>query len=181
MKRSTLISAVLFTGLFSFNAAGQTKTKTNSQPTVLNQPVAKIDKKIAGVDSSIGKAMATASRAKDVAKEATVMAKDFIAIFGSKTPNEGAIVIPAIEFDDANLATLIAAVKDRKEIKKATVEYTDGTATIKMTFRGKSQADFWLELPKELREAFKMKSKHQNNILVEYKAATANKDQLVQN
>jgi hypothetical protein len=174
MKRTTFITVILFAGLFSINIAAQIKSKASSQPTTQTQAASEFDKKIGQVDTTIGKAKATVTKTKEAVK-------DFIGLFGSKTPNEGAVVIPAIEFDNENLESLVKAIKDRKEVKKATLEYTDGTATIKITLKTKAQADFWSELPKELKDVFKMRSKQENNILVEYKASAANKEQLAQN
>jgi hypothetical protein len=149
----------------------KSKTATDTKQTPSNS---KVDKQIDQVDTTMSKAKTTATKGEQTFK-------DIIGIFGSKTPNEGTVIIPSIEFEDANLESLIKAIKDRKEVKKASLEYSNGTAVIKLLLRSKAEADFWNELPKELKEVFKMVSKKENNIQVTYRPNTAVKAQLAQN
>lgn len=181
MKRTIILAAVIVTGLFSINAGAQQKRSStdNSKSTTQTgtkstQSDSKVDKKIDQVDTTMSKAKNTTAKGEQTFK-------DIIGIFGSKTPNEGTVIIPSIEFEDANLESLVKAIKDRKEVKKAVLEYSNGTAVIKLTLKAKAEADFWNELPKELKEVFKMASKKENNIQVTYRPNTPVKIQLAQN
>ena len=161
MQYRTLISPILLVCFFTINAAGQARSKSSSSTTATKeqQPYSEAEQKMADADSTVATSKRMLEKAKTTFKD----------VFGSKEPGEAAVIIDKIEFDDDNLQLLESAIKDRKEVKKASTEYDNGTATIRIILRGKSEADFWNDLPKELKEVFRLKNKKENIIHVEYR------------
>lgn len=161
-----LIAIVVFTMTASLVSA-QTNTRNTNTKTTNNQANGtttkqnKVDKNLDEANESMDNATETTEKAKNTLDR-------FSKIFKPKTANEAIVIIPDIEFEDENLEKLLDAVKDLKDVKKASLDYTDGVATINATLKNKATTDFWTDLPKDIRAIFKMKSKKETSILVAY-------------
>jgi hypothetical protein len=158
----------LTTLVFGTLSAQTTSTKKTTTATAANTTATtnkstdKVNKTLDDTNKGIDNATYTTEKAKKTFE-------DLSKIFKPKTANETLVIIPDIEFEDANLMLLKDAIEDQKGVKKASADYSDGTATITVVLKGKDKVDFWFELPKEVKEIFKMKTKKDNSILVIYK------------
>jgi hypothetical protein len=173
MKKTFFHAAILFAGLFAVDSAAQ-KPVTSSQPVNTSKQSSRINAVIAEADSS-------AQVIKGVANRGQKTVRDIFALFGSGVPNEAAVVIDGIEFEDDCFKNLVKAIQARKEVKKIETDYAEGIATIKIMLRGKAGFDWWNELPTTSTSPFKMKSKKDNTLLVEYKLNGGNSGQIASN
>lgn len=152
------------------STAKKTTTSTGTTPTTTTAPppTNKVDKKLNEANQNMSKASNTMDNAAATTDKAKKTVENITKLFKPKTANEALIIIPDIDFDDENLQKLLEAVKEHKDVKKASIEYTDGVATINTTLKNKANTDFWTELPKEIKSHFKMKTKSETSLLVAY-------------
>lgn len=169
------IIVVLFFSIATSSIAqtsSTTKKTTSTTPVVTTTapppPANKVDQKLNDANQSMTNASNTMDNATAATDKAKKTVENLTKLFKPKTANEALIIIPEIDFDDDNLQKLLDAVKDHKDVKKASMDYTDGVATINTVLKNKASTDFWTELPKEIKSFFKMKTKSESSLLVAY-------------
>jgi hypothetical protein len=171
---SMLVSATVFaqtTTKSKTTTAGKSPTtskSTTTTNTTQEPPKTKVDQKLEETSRTIDNTSATMDNASATSEKAKNTFDRITKVFKPKTANEALIIIPDIEFEDENLAKLLEAIKDHKSVKKASLDYTDGVATINATLKNKASTDFWTDLPADIKAYFKMKSKKETSILVAY-------------
>jgi len=174
-KQFYVITVVLLISIATSSVAQTSsttrKTTTSTKPTTPTTtppPANKVDQKLNEANQNMSNASNTMDNATAASDKAKKTVENITKLFKPKTANEALIIIPDIDFDDENLQKLLDAVKDNKDVKKATIEYTDGVATINTVLKNKANTDFWTELPKEIKSHFKMKTKSETSLLVAY-------------
>lgn len=177
-KQFYVITVVLLISIATSSVAQTSstakRTSTGSTPSTTAPtppPATKVDKKLNEANQSMSNASNTMDNATAASDKAKKTVENITKLFKPKTANEALIIIPDIDFDDENLQQLLDAVKDHKDVKKATIEYTDGVATINTVLKSKANTDFWTELPKDIKSHFKMKTKSETSLLVAYEKA----------
>lgn len=164
-----LLSATLFAQTSTKSNSNKNKSTTTSNTTTTETPPKnKIDKQLEETNRNMDNTTATMDNAGDATEKAKNTFDRITKVFKPKSSNEALIIIPDIEFEDENLEKLLDAIKDNKDVKKATLDYTDGVATINVSLKSKATTDFWSDLPKDIKTYFKMKSKKETSILVAY-------------
>ena len=152
--------AMLLAGFLSMAASAQTKnapTKTASQTsTSPNQAKAPAQKSLSAQTDSLKMTV------NDIKTS-------FHSLFGSKRDTI-AIMIPDIEYDDANLAVLKDNLKKLKGVKAVMMQFKSSSAVLEVSYKGKA-TELWDKLPAEARAPFKIVEAGDNNITLENKKA----------
>jgi hypothetical protein len=155
MKIYHLYTVVLLL-LLSSSINAQTKA-TNQVKTASQKPV---QNPLTSASDSISMAV------NDIKTSMNGVKTSFNSLFAGKRDTIS-ILIPNIDYDDANLALLKENLKKVKGVKAVLMQYKSATAILEIMFKGKSTA-LWDELPHESKEPFKLVEANENNITLKY-------------
>lgn len=88
--------------------------------------------------------------------------KSMNTLFGSKKDTID-ILIPDIEYDDANLSLLKESIKNTRGGKLLGMQYKSSAALLQISYKG-SSTQLWDQLPADSKKAFKIVEVNENNM-----------------
>ncbi len=133
-------------------------------------------KEISKVDKTTEEIKETTENTNDAINSTVKNSKETLktigSIFGSgkknKTKTKGTVVvdIQQITYNDQRLGKLYSYLTDAKGVKKASRSFTDGNASITITFK-ESADHLWQAVPTEIQSMFKMVEMSENRMLLQ--------------
>jgi hypothetical protein len=165
----TIIASI--TGSGQTSNTKSTTTSANVSTTNTSNKINKAATNLNATNASLNNANSSMASSIEAANNLKATLSTVLGAKKSAQKEDVTIVIGNIEFEDADLTTLIAKLKEAKGVKEATSKFADGTATIQVHYKN-SASELWGGLPDNAKALFKVVSMEDKGIALQHKKSS---------